>query len=73
MIVVNHGRIDERAIHYERVTTEEVLESARSQGIEELGAVRWGVLEPDGTFSFLLDGGQSGQQARSAAHSKSES
>jgi uncharacterized membrane protein YcaP (DUF421 family) len=73
VIVVNHGRVVERAIHYERVTAEEVLESARSQGIEDLGAVRWGVLEPDGTFSFLLDGGQNGQQARSSAHRKSES
>ena len=62
VIVVDRGRVLERVIRYERVTTEEVLEGARSQGIEDLADVRWGILEPDGSFSFLLHGGQTGQQ-----------
>jgi len=70
VIVVDHGRVVEQAIRYERVTTDEVLEGARSQGIEDLGSVRWGLLEPDGRFSFLLEDGQGGQQVRAKARAK---
>jgi uncharacterized membrane protein YcaP (DUF421 family) len=72
VIVVDHGHVVDRAIRYERVSTDELLESARSQGIEDLRTVRWGVLEPDGTFSFLLSNGPSPQQARRTSLGKTE-
>lgn len=72
VIVVDHGRVVDRALRYERVATDELLESARSQGIEDLGTVRWGVLEPDGTFSFLLADGPGPRQSRSSNLSKPE-
>lgn len=37
----------------ERVALEELLESARQQGISDLADVEVGVLEPDGRFAFL--------------------
>ena len=30
------------------------LSSAREQGIADLALIRFGVIEPDGTFSFVL-------------------
>jgi uncharacterized membrane protein YcaP (DUF421 family) len=33
----------------------DVMEAARSQGIADLSSVRFGILEPDGRFSFLTD------------------
>jgi uncharacterized membrane protein YcaP (DUF421 family) len=40
-------------IETERLTDEEVVSAAREQGIEDLRHVRYGVLEPDGAFSFV--------------------
>jgi uncharacterized membrane protein YcaP (DUF421 family) len=43
----------QEAIEIERLTPEEVVSSAREQGIADLTEIRYGVLEPDGTFSFV--------------------
>ena len=53
VIVVDDGEIVDEAIAIERLTRDELLSSAREQGIEDLRQVRFGVLEPDGTFSFV--------------------
>ena len=53
VIVVDDGRIVDDVIETERLTDEEVVSAAREQGIEDLRHVRYGVLEPDGTFSFV--------------------
>ena len=55
VVLVRHGTILVEALRAEGVTVDELLESARSQGIERVASMRWGVLEPDGRFSFLLD------------------
>ena len=55
VVVVRDGTILVDALRAERVTVDELLESARNQGIERVASMRWGVLEPDGRFSFLLD------------------
>ena len=43
----------EPALRLERVTLDELLESARDQGIDNLSDIRLGILEPSGQFSFL--------------------
>ena len=53
VIVVDDGVILEDVIAVERLTAEEVVSSAREQGIADVGRIRYGVLEPDGTFSFV--------------------
>ena len=53
VIVVDDGRIVDDVIETERLTDEEVVSAAREQGIEDLRHVRYGVLEPDGAFSFV--------------------
>jgi uncharacterized membrane protein YcaP (DUF421 family) len=63
VVVVRGGRPVEEALRLERLGFEELLESAREQGIDDLAKVRLGVLEPDGRFSFIQfgDGGDQRQ------------
>lgn len=53
VIVVADGRLLPEAIRVERLTEEEVVSEARQAGIGDIADVRFGVLEPDGRFSFV--------------------
>ena len=53
VLIVRDGEPRRDALRVERLTVEEVLEEARQQGISDLGDVRVGLLEADGSFSFL--------------------
>jgi uncharacterized membrane protein YcaP (DUF421 family) len=53
VVVVRHGRPIEPALRLERVILDELLESARSQGIANLRDIELAILEPSGKFSFL--------------------
>jgi uncharacterized membrane protein YcaP (DUF421 family) len=66
VIVVRDGRPVEPALRLERVTLDEVLEEARSNGIANLRDVELGILEADGQFSFLQYSGE----RRQAPHEK---
>jgi uncharacterized membrane protein YcaP (DUF421 family) len=65
VVVVRDGRPIEPALRLERVTLDELLESARNQGIANLRDVDLAILEPSGKFSFLQkkDGGDAQQGA----------
>ena len=52
-VIVRNGEPLLDLLKIERVTVDEVLEAARDQGIADLAMVRFGILEPDGKFSFL--------------------
>lgn len=53
VVVVKDGLPVEAALRLERVTLDELLESARNQGISNLRDVELAILEPSGNFSFL--------------------
>jgi uncharacterized membrane protein YcaP (DUF421 family) len=53
VVVVRDGRPIEPALRLERVTMDELLESARNQGISNLRDIELAILEPSGQFSFL--------------------
>ena len=53
VIVVSDGRLLLEAMRIERLTEEEVVGEARRAGIGDIADVRFGVLEPDGRFSFV--------------------
>lgn len=53
VIVVDDGALVPQVLEMERLGEEEVLSSAREQGIADVRDIRFGVLEPDGTFSFV--------------------
>jgi uncharacterized membrane protein YcaP (DUF421 family) len=62
VVVVRDGRPIEPALRLERVTFEELLESARNQGIANLRDVEVAILEPSGQFSFLQRKNGGGEQ-----------
>jgi uncharacterized membrane protein YcaP (DUF421 family) len=53
IIIVQDGKPIERNLKRERLTLDDVAESARLQGIGSLDEVAWGVLETSGTISFI--------------------
>lgn len=53
VVVIEDGRLLDEMLRLERLTTEEVLDAAREQGIRDLQDVRIGILEADGKFSFI--------------------
>lgn len=71
VVVVRDGRPIEPALRLERVTLDELLESARNQGIANLRDIDLAILEPSGNFSFLQHkqdvGGQQGSPEKHKA------
>jgi uncharacterized membrane protein YcaP (DUF421 family) len=53
VLVVADGRMLTEAMRVERLTEDEVVGEARQQGIGDVAEIRYGVLEPDGRFSFV--------------------
>jgi uncharacterized membrane protein YcaP (DUF421 family) len=53
VIVVRNGRVQRKALEIERVSEDELNEAARQQGIADLRDVVVGVMEADGSFSFV--------------------
>jgi uncharacterized membrane protein YcaP (DUF421 family) len=56
-IVVRDGEVLDEVLHLQRITREELDEAARKNGLADLGDVRWGIVEADGTFSFVTHDG----------------
>ena len=53
VVIVSDGRMIAESMRIERLTDDEVVSAAREQGIGDIADVRFGVLEPDGKFSFV--------------------
>jgi uncharacterized membrane protein YcaP (DUF421 family) len=53
IVIIADGRLLERNLRAQRMTSEEVAAEARLQKIGSLEEIRWGVLESNGRMSFL--------------------
>jgi uncharacterized membrane protein YcaP (DUF421 family) len=53
IVIIADGRLIERNLRAQRMTTEEVATEARLQQIGSLEKIRWAVLESNGRMSFL--------------------
>jgi uncharacterized membrane protein YcaP (DUF421 family) len=53
--VVRDGAIEPEAMRVERLPMADLLEAARSKGIDDLASVRYAILEPNGRFSFITN------------------
>ena len=53
VVVVQDGKPIDRNLKRERLTLDDLAESARMQGIGSLDEVAWGVLETSGAISFI--------------------
>lgn len=59
-VVVRDGQVIDEVLRLQRITHDELHEAARKQGIGDLADVRWGIVEPDGRFSFVQRSGEDG-------------
>ena len=55
VVVVQDGALRSEVMTYERLSKDELFEALREQGIDDLAKVRYGVLEPDGKYSFFTE------------------
>lgn len=62
LVIVRNGQTIDKVLKRERLSTDEVLEEARLQGIDDLRSVKVGVLEADGKFSFIRGEGDDSDQ-----------
>ena len=53
IVIVQGGKLLERNMKRERLTLDEVAEAMRKQQIATVDEVEWGILESDGTMSFI--------------------
>jgi uncharacterized membrane protein YcaP (DUF421 family) len=53
VVVISNGELRQDVMRYERLDRAEVFEALREQGIDDVGQVHVGVLEPDGKYSFF--------------------
>jgi len=53
IIIVRNGELVEEAMHSERLPVDELFEALRREGIRSLDEVDTGVLEANGSYSFL--------------------
>jgi uncharacterized membrane protein YcaP (DUF421 family) len=53
LIVVEGGKLVEANLRSERMTLDDVTEEARAQQIESIDAIKWAVLESNGSLSFI--------------------
>lgn len=52
-ILIDHGRINQKLLERETITTTELTSAAHKQGFASLDDVETATLEPDGVFSFI--------------------
>jgi uncharacterized membrane protein YcaP (DUF421 family) len=69
-LVVRHGVIDEEVLAFQRIPRDELHEAARKRGIGDLSKVAWGIVETDGTFSFIEESGNGEDQTEPAEGGK---
>ncbi len=55
VVILQDGELLHEALKTERVPGDEVLQAARQQGIDDLSQVRYAILEPGGSISFIRD------------------
>ena len=53
IVVVQDGKVIEKNLRRERITTEELAEEARQQQIRSIEDVQWAVVETSGNISFV--------------------
>jgi uncharacterized membrane protein YcaP (DUF421 family) len=53
IVIVQDGKCLERNTKRERIRKDEVLESARKNGIGSLDEIEWGILETSGEMTFI--------------------
>ncbi|MGE4548864.1 MAG: DUF421 domain-containing protein [Intestinibacillus sp.] len=53
-IIIQNGKLDRKKMQQMRITLDEVLEALRENNVESVGDVKYGVIEPSGKLSYVL-------------------
>jgi uncharacterized membrane protein YcaP (DUF421 family) len=53
IVLISDGAIQERALHRQRISDSELAVEARQSSIGSLDDVRYAILEPNGSISFI--------------------
>jgi uncharacterized membrane protein YcaP (DUF421 family) len=53
LILVQEGKPIEKNLRTERLLVDDVAEEARAQGLESIDEIKWCLLEPSGSMSFI--------------------
>ncbi len=53
VIIINRGKVDRAALKRLRITTDELLETLRGQGIFDISTVQYAIIEPNGQLSVM--------------------
>ena len=51
--MMHRGVVDDTVLRRQRIPRAELDEAARKRGIADLRSVAWGIVETDGTFTFI--------------------
>ena len=69
-VLVQHGSLVPDAMNRERVSPDEIFAQMHKSGLEHISQVKWGILETDGSISFVpreQGGGQQRQEESDVA------
>lgn len=59
VIIINRGKVNRVSLKRLRITTDELLETLRSQGFFDISTVQYAIIEPNGQLSVLEKSGGS--------------
>ena len=57
VIIINRGKVNRASLKRLRITTDELLETLRSQGVFDISTVEYAIIEPNGQLSVLEKSG----------------
>ena len=53
-VIIKSGKLDHKKMTQMRVTVDEVLQAMRENGIDSISEVKYGIIEPSGKLSYIL-------------------
>ena len=60
VIIINRGKVNRASLKRLRITTDELLETLRSQGVFDISTVQYAIIEPNGQLSVMEKSGGGG-------------
>ncbi len=53
-VIIRSGKLDRKKMQQMRVTVDEVLEALRQSNVESISDIKYGIIEPSGKLSYVL-------------------
>ncbi len=72
IILIKDGKLDQKQLKQLRMTTDDLLEALRKKNVFDISAVRYAVVETDGTLSVMLRAGETAVKIKDLGKSVTE-